>query len=207
MTTAWSIARRIGECAVAQPARPALTVNGETFSYGDLWRLAAHLAGRLPVGDEAEAPTPVTAVMVHRQLSSYAGILACLIAGHAWVPVHVEHPARRNLAVLRKSRARRIVCGPHAVAALKRLRAEDRSLVVDLIDAPDRSAAVPGHAGDLPAPLVSAARRAYVIFTSGSTGEPKGVPITHGALTAYLDAASHLSAPSAEDRCCGQPNH
>jgi amino acid adenylation domain-containing protein len=199
--TTWSIARRIGDRAAAQPAHPALTVNGETLNYAELWRLAAHLATRMPEGGEGGA-TPVTAVMVHRHLSSYAGILGCLVGGHAWVPLHAEHPAQRNLAVVRKSRAERIVCGPQASAALDRLRAEDPALAVDVIDAPDCRTDLPaGHADHVTASLVPASRRAYVLFTSGSTGEPKGVPITHRALTAYLDAASRLLAGSPDDRC------
>src|SRR5678816_3947695 len=35
---------------------------------------------------------------------------------------------------------------------------------------------------------VSGANLAYVIYTSGTTGEPKGVPITHGALHNFLEA-------------------
>jgi amino acid adenylation domain-containing protein len=40
----------------------------------------------------------------------------------------------------------------------------------------------------------------YVIFTSGSTGEPKGVPITHGNVLAYLEGISEIAPVTHDDR-------
>jgi amino acid adenylation domain-containing protein len=41
---------------------------------------------------------------------------------------------------------------------------------------------------------------AYVIYTSGTTGRPKGVPVTHAAVTALLSATADLFAFSPADR-------
>jgi amino acid adenylation domain-containing protein len=200
VSTVWSIARRIADRAVAQPSRPAVTVDGETLSYAELWGLASHLAAQLPEAPP-DGPAPVTALMAHRHLSSYAAILACLVRGHAWVPVNVDHPDRRNLTVLGKSRAKWMICGSRAAEARARMRAAAPDLALGVVAASDRKAdATRGGAVAAGAAEVEATRRAYILFTSGSTGEPKGVPITHGALTGYLEAASRLMPTGPDDR-------
>ena len=141
--------------------------------------------------------------MAQRHVSSYVAVLACLMRGHAWVPVSVDHPDQRNLAVLRKSRARRIVCGGRAEAALSAMldRAPDQKAVLDVVRCSDSKAGWPkSFSGAELAETVEADRRAYILFTSGSTGEPKGVPISHRALTGYIDAASGLMPTGPGDR-------
>ncbi len=128
----WSIARRIADHANANPASPALTIDGETWSYGELVNAALTLGAAWPAPED-DGPAPVTAVMAHRHASSYVGILAALLRGHTYVPVNVEHPDQRNLVVLRKSGAQRVVSGPragvgHGTAARVRRQGRGRAL-------------------------------------------------------------------------------
>lgn len=203
MDRAWSIARRIASHAQGAGAgRPALTIDGETWTYAKLLAAAASLAATLEPF-ESEAGRPVTAFMAHRHVSSYLAVLACLMRGHAWAPVNVEHPEQRNLAVLKKSGARRIVCGGRAEPALGAIldRSGDLRALLDVVKCSDSRAGWPTDfvGADLPE-TVEAERRAYILFTSGSTGEPKGVPISHRALTGYIDAASALMPTGPGDR-------
>ncbi len=202
MTAAAGIAGRILDRARQGPGRPALTVGEETWTYGELIAAASALAARLP-----EAPpgpeAPATAVMVGRTAPAYLGVLAALFRGHAWAPVNVDHPPERNLAVLRKSGARQMICGDEAWPALERIfeAAPELAAAVEVIRCPELKA---GHALDAAPPealpQVPPDRRAYILFTSGSTGEPKGVPVGHGALTAYLDAVAALMPCGPDDR-------
>lgn len=200
MSTAWSIARRIAGLAQGPAGdRPALTVDGETWSYGELLSAASHIAASLPSA-QGEGPAPVTALMAHRHVSSYAAILACLLRGHTWVPVNVEHPDQRNLAVLRKAGAQRIVVGDKAAGAWAKIAAAAPDMAIEVIACPDRKAGWPTAPLAETAAEVPADRRAYILFTSGSTGEPKGVPISHRALTGYIDAAHGLMPTGPDDR-------
>lgn len=98
----------------------------------------------------------------------YAGILAVLAAGAAYVPVDAEDPDERA----------ELVFGEAGVRAV--LGAGQRIDVTGLADAA-APAARPGPEHD-----------AWIIFTSGSTGKPKGVAVTHRSAAAFVDAEAAL---------------
>jgi amino acid adenylation domain-containing protein len=200
MARAVSIARKIFERAQAAPTDPALSIDGETWTYAELLGAAGALASRLPT-PPARGPAPAVAIMAHRHASAYLGVLACLLRGCTYVPIGIDHPPRRNLAVLARSGARHVICGDLAAGDWARLVAEDEGAAggIEAIAWPDRKTA-PAPMPEAPAADIDASRRAYILFTSGSTGEPKGVPISHAALTGYLDAASALMPTGPGDR-------
>ncbi len=201
----WSIASRIAAWATKRPDSPALTVDGRTWTYGELLSEAISLASQLPAADAADGSASTVAVMAHRHFSSYAGILAALLRNYTYVPINVSHPERRILAALGKSQAQFIICGDQAHERLSQAIKHSglAEIAARVIRCRDSKSEKPGktNAPDFLLPdQVDSRRRAYILFTSGSTGEPKGVPISHGNLTAYLDAASRLMQVSTDDR-------
>ncbi|MFB7176607.1 Pls/PosA family non-ribosomal peptide synthetase [Streptomyces sp. NPDC056257] len=98
----------------------------------------------------------------------YAGILAVLAAGAAYVPVDAEDPDERA----------ELVFGEAGVRAV--LGAAGRIDATGLADAAV-AAARPGPEHD-----------AWIIFTSGSTGKPKGVAVSHRSAAAFVDAEAAL---------------
>ncbi len=199
---AYRAARRILEVAQEDPSRPALIVDGETWSYAELVAAASQLASRFPVAADDE-PQPITAVMAERHASSYVGILAARIAGHAYVPLNVNHPSQRNATILANSGARRVICGVNAQDSLAEI------LSAAGIDAGSMPVIDCGEYKDdfrTEAASEYACRRqsledlAYILFTSGSTGNPKGVPIQNAQLEAYLEAAGGMVGVQPHDR-------
>ena len=198
----WNTAARISQAAAFDFAAPALSVAGETWSYRDLLGAASWLAGQLQEPTH-EVDRPITAVMADRVGSSYVGILACILKGHGYVPINVAHPIARNVQVLRRSGARELICGRKSAPYLRELvhaepQLREQLAIIPSGDARDEMPVVLGAAyADEPAPRDAPC---YVLFTSGSTGEPKGVTITHGNLTGYLDAVDQVMDVGPQDR-------
>ena len=196
---------RILEIARSDPDRLALVIDGESWSYAELVAAAYEIAGFFPETRAGE-PQPITAVMAHRHISSYAGILAARFSGHAYVPLNVNHPCQRNATILQNSAARRVICGRHAAAALAKIQgvATGPGQAPEIIQCGDAKRDYQLQTAKFTQQF---ARRkgdisdfAYILFTSGSTGNPEGVPIQNSQLEAYLKAVGPMMNVQASDR-------
>ena len=199
---AYRAARRILEVARTDPSRPALIVDGEIWSYGELVAAASALASEFPATAEGDSQ-PVTAVMAERHASSYVGILAARLAGHTYVPLNVNHPSQRNATILANSGAERVICGANARAALADIlsAAGVDPAALPVIDCGTGKQDFATDAeSEYPSRTQALADRAYILFTSGSTGNPKGVPIQNAQLEAYLEAAGAMVDVQPHDR-------
>ncbi len=200
--TVWSVAGTISNIASKHPARPALTIGEDTWSYEELLSAALRISTTLKA-QSPENPRPITAVMAHRHCSSYLGILAALISGHTYVPISTSHPAKHAAVILRRSGAQQLICGDGATDQLEGILAEAPELqgMLKIIRCSDSK--VPADSICKPLPVVNmpqANNAAYILFTSGSTGDPKGVAVNHGNLTSYLDAVNDIMNVTPEDR-------
>ncbi len=199
--------------AAAFPERTALWVDGRSFTYDELNRDAARLAGLL-VASAPEGSPPLTAVFAHRSAVAFTGVLATLIRGHGYVPLNRTFPAERSRVMFERSGCRAIVADALSAEQLPQVVAgtsEPLTIVVpDLDDVSGLAARLPGHrvlgAGDVTAatPIapvpVDPDAVAYLLFTSGSTGVPKGVMVAHRNVRHYVDVMVEHLGITPDDR-------
>ncbi|WP_164019628.1 non-ribosomal peptide synthetase, partial [Pyxidicoccus trucidator] len=173
------------------PDAVAVDFEGARLTYRQLDlrsnQLARHLRA-LGVGPEVRV-----ALCLERSLEMVVGLLAILKAGGAYVPLDPGYPPER-LAYMFQDAA------PAVLLTLQRLLPAlpahgARMLCLDSGWEPiSREPDAPLHTP------VSTDNLAYVIYTSGSTGGPKGVQISHRALSNHMAWFSSAFGLTAEDR-------
>lgn len=160
---------RIDSWGRRTPRRVAHRSGGRELTYGELARRSDALAGRL-IRELGADRSPVV-VLGHKEPELLVGFLAAIKAGHPYVPTDNVLPPARVARVVELAGAR-LTLTPELIGAWS--AADDRPPAREL-------------ASDEPF---------YVMFTSGSTGEPKGVVITLGNLTSFLDWMLAEQAPA-----------
>lgn len=193
-----TLQRRFVEAAREHGARPALVVRDVTFTYAELEATARRWAGVL-IARLGRPPTRV-GVFGFRSATAYVGVLAAQLAGATFVPLNPRFPPARTRRMAEKAGLDAIIVdklgSTQLAAALEGLEPRPILLLPDGEDAELTRAAAPLE--DLPP--IDMADVAYLLFTSGSTGEPKGVPITHANVRAYLDFCQARYGFGASDR-------
>lgn len=195
------------------PDRPALQLDAQVLSYRELHARAAALAATLAAHAPAGEP-PLTAVLAHRSVTAYAGVLAGLLRGHGYVPLNPGFPGDRTHGMLVRSGCRSVIVDAHAARQLDEvLRDVEPGLVLLVADDDDVSelaARWPQHrwlgardvadATGYRAPEANPDGIAYLLFTSGSTGQPKGVMVAHRNAVAYMNAMIERYGVTERDR-------
>ncbi|MFE9427014.1 amino acid adenylation domain-containing protein [Kitasatospora sp. NPDC006697] len=171
-----TVAELFAAQAAATPEAPAVAAGDLVLSYRELDGRANRLAQVLAaqgVGRES-----VVGVALPRSAEQVVALLAVLKAGAAYLPVDPDYPAERIEFMLRDAEPAVLLTDTETA---DKLPADARLLV---LDAPETAEAVRTAADLAPATAAGSPEQlAYVMYTSGSTGLPKGVGVTHRAVT------------------------
>ncbi|MGW5145710.1 amino acid adenylation domain-containing protein [Rhodococcus koreensis] len=177
-----TIADLFADAAIVRPDETALVFGDRAVSYAeldaDVNRMARLLLGR------GAGPERIVALALPRTVEMVVALFAVLRTGSAYLPLELDHPAERLVAMLDDARPTVLVTTSDVAGTLAAATVD--TLAVDTLDfgavasAPLSEAELGGFAPGTPGRLD---HPAYVIYTSGSTGKPKGVVTPYRGLT------------------------
>jgi amino acid adenylation domain-containing protein len=167
----------------------AIVEGDRVWTFGEVDALARDWSARI-----GRHGATAVGVLAGRTASAYVGALAALYHGAVLVPLNPTFPAARTAAMVAAT-------GADVVLVDVATQAE---LVADVVGRTGAEA-IPVDARDEPKPAetirdAGTGGIAYTLFTSGSSGVPKGVPISHANVSAFLAAATARYPLYASDR-------
>lgn len=156
--------------------RNAFCIQGMFYTYADLKGIVVAIQAEL---EKEHNNADRIGILIHDSLETYAAIVAILLLGKTYIPIHPGHPADRVAHIVRQSNLQLLFSPLHEAEY-----AGVRNLNTTELNGTD-------------SPLVMKVegtenKAAYILFTSGSTGVPKGTPITYHNLNSFLTAFNNL---------------
>jgi len=200
------------------PSRTALEVNHKDYTYQELGSLAAAIASAIERAQPHDRTT--AAFLAYRSITAYAGVLGILASGRGYVPLNPSFPLERTFRMLSLSGTDVLIVGAECLGTFEALLphlekpmlvlADDVDLLGDLVHrfpqhryisyAAQGKNTHPGLVEVTQALAPAAAAPAYLLFTSGSTGVPKGVPVSHANVHAYVEYVASRYGVNQNDR-------
>ncbi len=172
---------------------------GETLTYGQLWRGARAVAAGLQ--RRGLNPGQTVILMLPTGTAYFCSFFAILLCGAIPVPIYpparrsqLEDHVRRQTDILNNCQASMLITAEDSKTLARFLQAQVASLRQVVTVASLQQASID------PAPIeLKANDIAFVQYTSGSTGNPKGVILTHQNLLGNIRAFGRVMGASSRD--------
>lgn len=165
MTVISSILQQVHQ----QPDAKAITLGGETWTYGELYQRAMAVAGQIQQLDISQKSV---GLFTDNRLEMYAGLLGIWLSGNAYVPINHKFPTERLSKIITERQIEYVLCASSNVSSVIELVPQLIPVAYDFVQ--ENAFAKKDFT------------LAYTLFTSGSTGIPKGIPINHSHLYALM---------------------
>lgn len=179
---------QLKESLTLNHSRNAFWIENNYYTYARLDARSSAIAAWLVQHNPHRKPVGIIAADA---FDTYAAILGIMFSGAAYVPILPSYPKDRSQSIIEQAGIE-IILSPLPDTELEGCIGPGNHVVV-INSIPDNSS--------FTLPNVSMTDNAYILFTSGSTGVPKGVPLTHGNLWAFMDSFFSLEYEiTAEDR-------
>ncbi|MFP7170278.1 D-alanine--poly(phosphoribitol) ligase subunit DltA [Terribacillus sp. 7520-G] len=165
----------IAQHAAVTPEQTAFRNGDERVSYGMLWDRSSRLAGLIRNSCQLRRQTPIV-VYGHMGADMPVSFLACVKAGHPYIPVDTSIPMERVRLIVEKSGAGLVIDTTDKVLEV------DNAAILHTADIQLEKEEPIGREN-----WVDGDEVFYIIYTSGSTGNPKGVQVTAANLQSFTD--------------------
>lgn len=161
------------------PDAIAVVFEDQQLTYQELNQRANQLAHHLQrLGTESEV---LVGICMERSLSMLIGLLGILKAGGAYVPLDPNYPQERLAFILQEAQVSVLLTQAQLVEGMPQHQAKVVCLDTDWL-------LIAQQSRENPVSQITIHNLAYVIYTSGTQGKPKGVQISHSALSNFLQA-------------------